>query len=58
MKKKEKGRREERRAKGKEKGKREKRRAKGEKEGQKKKKEIRNTGRLWTPLFFSFLKLI
>jgi len=52
VKKKEKGRREERRAKGKEKGKREKRRAKGEKEGQKKKKEIRNTGRLWTPLFF------
>jgi|TARA_B110001469_G_C9643035_1_gene323943 hypothetical protein len=54
VKKKEKGRREERRAKGKEKGKREKRRAKGEKEGQKKKKEIRNTGRLWTPLFFFF----
>ena len=54
MKKKEKGRREERRAKGKEKGKREKRRAKGEKEGQKKKKEIRNTGRLWTPLFSFF----
>ena len=58
MKKKEKGRREERRAKGKEKGKREKRRAKGEKEGQKKKKRNPEHWQGVDPPFFSFLKLI
>jgi hypothetical protein len=56
VKKKEKGRREERRAKGKEKGKREKRRAKGEKEGQKKKKRNPEHWQVVDPPFF-FLSL-
>jgi hypothetical protein len=54
VKKKEKGRREERRAKGKEKGKREKRRAKGEKEGQKKKKRNPEHWQVVDPPFFFF----